>query len=122
MVNVLENAVESEAIPPLVEVELVPSLVAVEAIPSLTELEVELHYDFKKAKDMVSSAFHIQGKEGTALCGTSAIFCGTKTVDVEGIMVSLRHQNGGWWWCEKCAAAYTGHAEQFFEKSRIHHG
>lgn len=122
MVNVLDSAVEIEAIPSLGEVELAPSLVPIEATPSIAELEVELHYDFKRAKDMVSAAFHIQGKEGTALCGTTAIFYGTKIVDVAGIMVSLRHQNGGWWWCEKCAAAYTGQTEQFFAKSRIHHG
>lgn len=124
MVNVLENAVEVEAIiPSLVEVETPLSLVETgETDPSISELEIELHYVFKKARDMMSSAFHVQGKEGTALCGTTAIFYGTKTIDVEGIMVSLRHQNGGWWWCEKCAAAYTGQTEQFFAESRIHHG
>lgn len=122
MVNVLENAAEIEAVPSLVDAELVPSLVTVEPVHSITELELELDYDFKKAQDMTSPAFHIQGKEKTALCGTTDIFYSTKPIDVAGIMVSLRHQNGGWWWCEKCAAAYTGQTEQFFAKSRIHHG
>jgi hypothetical protein len=117
MTNVLENAVKAEEAPSLAGL-----VVEVEVAPTIAELELELHYDFKKAKDMMSPAFHVQGKEGTALCGSAAIFYGTKTVDVEGIMVSLRHQNGGWWWCEKCAAAYTGHTEQFFAESRVHHG
>jgi hypothetical protein len=101
MVNVLETAVEAEK------------------APSLSELEAGLTSEFKRAKDMNSFAFHICGKEARGLCGTKNLFYGTKTVTVEGVLLSLPHQNGGWFWCVTCAAAFTGKPEQFFLNSRI---
>ena len=94
--NVLEKAVE------------------VKRVPSLAELEAGLQCEFKKAKDMNSFAFHIHGKEAKALCGAETIFLGTKTVTVKGVLLSLPHQNGGWFWCADCGAAFTGEPKSVF--------
>lgn len=106
MMNVLENEVK--------------------VVPTAAELEAGLQCDFKRAQDMHTSAFHIQGLGGKVLCGATDIFLGTKELTVEGVMLSLPRQNGAWFWCAKCAAAFTGESEEFFLESRyvrkgIHH-
>ena len=100
MMKVMENSVE------------------VVAVPSAAELEAGLQCEFTRAQDMASAAFHVQGSEGNALCGTSSIFPSSKTLTVEGVMLSVKHQNGAWWWCATCAAAFTGQPEQLFNDTR----
>lgn len=88
-------------------------------VPSTAELEMVVQCDFKRAQDMHSSAFHIQGLGGKVLCGATDIFLGTKVLSVEGVLLSLGHQNGAWFWCVECGSAFTGLDRESFTQRRL---
>lgn len=94
-------------------------------VPSAEELEIVVQCDFKRAQDMHTAAFHVQGLGGKVLCGATDIFLGTKVLSVEGVLLSLGHQNGSWFWCVDCGTAFTGldketFAQRRFQRTSIH--
>ena len=88
-------------------------------VPSIAELEIGLQCDFKRAQDMRTAAFHVQGLGGKVLCDATDIFLGTKVLTVEGVLLSLGHQNGAWFWCVDCGAAFTGLDKETFTQRRF---
>lgn len=88
-------------------------------VPSTAELETVVHCEFKRAQDMHTAAFHVQGLGGKVLCGAPDIFLGTKILSVEGVLLSLGHQNGAWFWCVDCGSAFTGLDKETFAARRF---
>jgi hypothetical protein len=78
--------------------------------------------EYKEARDMHSSAFHIEKEEGQPLCGTTNSLYGTKPVTVEGVLSTLDKQHGGWHWCADCGAAFTGEPKSLFIETRYSRG
>lgn len=78
--------------------------------------------EFKEARDMHSSAFHIEKEQGKPLCGTTNSMYGTKPVTVEGVLNSLDKQHGGWHWCAACGSAFTGEPASVFIETRYSRG
>lgn len=74
--------------------------------------------EFKQARDMWSFAFHVEDKEGYALCGAKSAMGGTEEVTAEKIMSSLHMQHGGRYWCPACASVLTGESKETFYPRR----
>lgn len=68
--------------------------------------------EFKQARDMWSFAFHVEDKEGLALCGAKSVMSGTEEVTAQKIISSLHLQHGGWYWCPSCASTLTGESKE----------
>jgi hypothetical protein len=77
---------------------------------------------YKQARDMYSSAFHIEKGQGNPLCGTANAMYGNKVVTVDEVLNSLDKQHGGWHWCAGCGSAFTGEPESVFIETRYSRG
>lgn len=78
--------------------------------------------EYKQARDMHSSAFHIEKEQGQPLCGTTNSMYGTKPVTVEEVLNSLDKQHSGWYWCAGCGSAFTGESKETFVATRHSRG
>lgn len=78
--------------------------------------------EFKQARDMHSFAFHIEKGQGNPLCGTTNAMYGNKVVTVDEVLNSVDKQHGGWYWCAKCAEAFTGQPASVFVEARNSRG
>lgn len=78
--------------------------------------------EYKQARDMHSSAFHIELEQGKPLCGTDNAMYGNKPVTVEEVLNSLDKQHSGWHWCAGCGSAFTGEPKSVFIETRHSRG
>lgn len=72
----------------------------------------------KSARDMNTTAIHIEKIEGKPLCGTTRALYGDSEVTVKDVVNSAPNQHAGWHWCPECASRFTTKQVSFFTDSR----
>lgn len=72
----------------------------------------------KSARDMNTTAIHIEKSKGEPLCGTSRSMYGDSDVTVQTVLDTAPNQHTGWRWCPECASLFTGKPASFFADYR----